>query len=113
MEENRKVYNWYNTQSPRKADETLAKMWLYGYEIVEEEEERFYWRKKKEHILFFEDKPLLSFINLDTDDNTFIFVDKYECGSFRTEFTVREIINLLGDEDFKKLERVEIGEEED
>ena len=96
----------YNLKE-ENAQEILAKMYLHGYEI---EEKKYYWRKKKDCCLEFEYSPSCSYINLYADEGILSFDDKEEDYPYLTKFTESEIIDLVGEEDFNKLEKVEITE---
>ena len=45
----------------------------------------------------------------DSDDSICFSVNKFEGGYLKTKFTEVEVINLIGKEDFERLEKVEIG----
>lgn len=90
------------------AQEIIAKMYLFqNYEI---KENKCYWRKKKEHFLGFEYISNSYYVNYNVDDNKLSFDDREECYPYITKFTESEIIELVGEEGFKKLERVEFYE---
>jgi len=77
------------------------------YEV--EKEEKFYWRKKEEYLLDFE-KGWGLYLNFDESDDSIHFtVNKFEGGYLKTKFTEVEVINLIGKDDFERLEKVEIG----
>lgn len=87
------------------AQEIIAKMHLYGYEV---ERDKYYWRKKKEYLCDFE-KHWDIYLNFDESDDSVRFsVNKFEGGYIQTKFTRVEVLNLVGEKDFDKLERVEI-----
>lgn len=83
-------------------EEIIAKMHMYDYEV---EEKKYYWRKKKEY-------------TFDLEPDIYINVTKYgrvifsgtvaEDDFYKTEFTEAEIKELVSEEDFNKLEKVEI-----
>ena len=78
-----------------------------NYEV---EEKQYYWRKKTEYCLNFEYEDSAFYINLHTYNNKVSFNDCKEIEPIRTKFTESEIMNLVSQEDFNKLEKVEIKE---
>lgn len=74
------------------------------YEV---EEKKYYWRKKKEYSFTFENQRSDNYLKLDVESRLF-FSDKVEFGFSTTKFTETEVRKLVGEEDFKKLERVKI-----
>lgn len=106
---NEQLVDWIEAVGKGEAQRVIAKMHLFqNYEV---EEKKYYWRKKKEHCLEFEYNPYSSYINLYAGEGILSFDDKEEDYPYITKFTESEIIDLLGEEDFKKLEKVEITEE--
>lgn len=103
----RKWVEDYNLKE-EDAQEIIAKMYLFqNYEV---EEKKYYWRKKKEYLCNFE-KQWDIYLNFDDSDDSVRFsVNKFEGGYIKTKFTEVEVLNLVGEEDFNKLERVEIDD---
>lgn len=103
----RKWVEDYNLKE-EDAQEIIAKMYLYQeYEV---EEKKCYWRKKKEYFLEFEHRHHCNYINLDTEENLLFFGSYKERDRFRTKFTETEIKTFVNEQDFDKLEKVEITE---
>lgn len=93
------------------AEDIITKVHFCGCEIEESLPQKYYWRKKSELFLDFEDFEDSSyeyFLNLDTETNEISFDDKGDYDSFITAFTEQEVRDLLGDDDFNKLEKVKI-----
>lgn len=88
------------------AEEIVAKMHLYGYEV--EEEKKCYWRKKKEHILEFETTVTSTYLNCSYITGNLMFSNWIQSKTYQTKFTETEVRELVGEEDFNKLEKVEI-----
>ena len=103
----RKWVEDYNLKE-EDAQEIIAKMYLFqDYQV---EEKKYYWRKKKEYLCDFE-KQWDIYLNFDDSDDSVRFsVNKFEGRYIKTKFTEVEILNLAGEEDFNKLERVEIDD---
>lgn len=88
------------------AQEMIAKMYLFNnYEV---EEKKYHWRKKKEYSFSFEHRPSRNYLNIDENGRLF-FSDKAELSLCKTKFTETKVKQLVGEEDFKKLEKVEIA----
>lgn len=87
------------------AQEVIAKMHLYGYEV--EEEKKYYWRKKKEHLLNCEGESYY-YLNVRTGNNYVFLGGKNSNMFYTTKFTEIEVRKLVSEEDFSKLEKVEI-----
>lgn len=121
--ENVEVCDWYKGDDTLdihenfyKKQQIIAKMHLYGYEV--EEEKKYYWRKKKEYCLGFETEDEV-FIRYYYKKNkmylgnrpVYLFlVPSYE--PYKTKFTEKEVRELVSEEDFNKLEKVEIADDE-
>lgn len=93
------------------AEDIITKVHFCGCTIEESLPKKYHWRKKSELFLDFEDFEDSSyeyFLNLDTETNEISFDDKEDYGNFITAFTEKEVRDLLGDEDFNKLEKVKI-----
>lgn len=111
---NKKMTDWKELLGHENAQEVIAKMHLYGYEV--EEEKKYYWRKKKEYLLGFEteDEVFLRYyykknkMYLGNRPVYLYLVPSYE--PYKTKFTETEVRELVSEEDFKKLERVEIDD---
>lgn len=89
------------------AEKKIAKMHLYGYEV--EEEKKYYWKRKNEYSLDCE-VSYMAFLNYDIIENNVHFNTNVESGRFKTKLTEKEVLTLLGKQDFDKLEKVEITE---
>ena len=118
--DNEKIYIWRRSCQGRhinklsNAQEVIAKMHLYGYEV--EEEKKYYWRKKKEYLLDFETEDEV-FLKYYYKKNKMSLGDRpvYLCLApsyepYKTKFTETEVRELVSEEDFNKLERVEIDD---
>lgn len=77
------------------------------YEV--EEEKEYYWKRKSEHSLDCE-VSYMAFLNYDISENNVHFNTNVESGCFKTKFTEKEVLTLLGKQNFDKLEKVEITE---
>ena len=88
------------------AQEVIAKMHIYGYEV---EEKEYYWRKKKEYFLEFE-TVTYAYLNHGYITGSLFFASLTQNENHKTTFTETEIKELVSEEDFNKLERVEIDE---
>ncbi len=90
------------------AQDILAKMYLFqDYEV---EEKKYHWRKKKEYMFDFERQRSSNYLNLDKNSSRVFFGDSDVFDFYRTKFTETEIKKLVSEEDFNKLERVEIDD---
>lgn len=105
----RSVNNARNDDGLANVQEIVAKMYLHGYEV--EEEKKYYWRKKKEYSFSFEHRPSRNYLNIDGNGGLF-FSDKAELSLCKTKFTETKVKQLVGEEGFKKLEKVEIADDE-
>lgn len=76
------------------------------YEV---EEKKYYWRKKKEYLCVFEEQGDL-YLNVNKETGKLFFESKTEIGIIQTTFTETEVKQLVSEEDFNKLERVEIDD---
>lgn len=90
------------------AEEIVAKMHLYGYEV---EEKKYHWRKKKEYLCVFEEQGEL-YLNVNKETGKLSFESKTEIGIIQTSFTETEVKQLVSEKDFNKLEKVEIADDE-
>ena len=81
----------------------IAEMHLHGYQI--ENEERYYWRKKREHLLEFEMEDY-SYLNCSHTGRAF-FSGMEPREGHKTKLTETEVRDMMSENDFKKLERVE------
>lgn len=91
------------------AQEIISKMYLFqDYEIEVDEKKKYYWCKKKEYLMDFERYNSDNYVNFDTDKDEIYCDNNIEFGFIRTKFTEREIRELVSEEDFNKLEKVEI-----
>lgn len=102
---NKKITHWKEEIGSGNAQEIIAKMHLFGYEV--EEEKKYYWRKKKEYLFSFEDEEESSYlrVHIATGEVSFGYIldyDGYE--SYLTETLLKRFVR---EEDFNKLERVE------
>ena len=88
------------------AQEVIAKMHLYGYEVVEK---KYYWRKKKEYLCVFEEQEEL-YLNVNKETGKLSLESKTEIGIIQTSLTETEVRRIVSKEDFNKLEKVEITE---
>lgn len=89
------------------AQEVIAKMYLNGYEV--EEEKKYYWRKKKEYLFDFEEQEY-TYLNIDKRTGEAFFGDVFPSSLFETILTETEVRQVVSEEDFNKLERVEIDD---
>lgn len=101
----RSVNNERNDDGLANAQEIVAKMYLHGYEV--EKEKKFYWRKKKEYLFNFEDDDYI-YLNIDEDTGEIYFSDKENFNNFKTLLTETELKQFVREEDFNKLEKVEV-----
>lgn len=93
-----------NNHKLTNAQEVIAKMHLFqDYEV--EEEKKYYWRKKKEYV--FDLDPSI-YINVTKYGRVFFSDETVDDVEFKTKFTETEVRELVSEEDFNKLERVEI-----
>lgn len=74
-----------------------------NYEV--EEEKKYYWRKKKEYLFEFEDDYIYLNIHIGTGEPR--FNNYFNNSMFQTLLTETEAKQVVTEEDFKKLERVE------
>lgn len=93
---------WYET-----AEKTIVRMWLHDYEI--KEDIKYYWRKKKEYMFDFEDDDYI-YLNIEKDTGDIYFLDEEDFGIYQTKFTETQVRQAVSEEDFNKLEKVEITE---
>lgn len=77
------------------------------YEV--EEEKKYYWRKKKEYLCIFEEQEEL-YLNVNKKTGKLSFESKTEIGIIQTTFAETEVRRIVSEEDFNKLERVEIDD---
>jgi len=105
-----KMFTWKmncegrNNHKLSNAQEIIAKMHLFqDYEV--EEEKKYHWRKKKEYSFNFEHSSSRNYLNIDGNGRLF-FSDKAELSPCKTKFTETEVNQLVGEEDFNKLEKV-------
>ena len=96
-----------NSHKLSNAQEVIAKMHLYGYEI--EVEKKYYWRKKKEYLCVFEEQGEL-YLNVNKETGKLSLESKTEIGIIQTSLTETEVRRMVSKEDFIKLEKVEIPE---
>jgi len=78
-----------------------------GYEA--EEEKEYHWKRKSELSLKAEE-PDMVYLNYYVDKGTVFFGSIINGKSVKTKLTEKEVLSLVGEEDFKKLEKVEIKE---
>lgn len=104
---NKKITHWKEEVGSGNAQEIIAKMHLYGYEV--EEEKKYYWRKKKEHMLEFETADF-TYLNYGYITESLFFGNSIQNENHKTKFTETEVRGLVSEEDFNKLERVEADE---
>lgn len=104
---NKKITHWKEAIGSGNAQEIIAKMHLYGYEV---EEKKYYWRKKKEHILEFETTVESIHLTYSHITGHLFFSDSLQSEGYQTKFTETEVKQLVSEEDFNKLERVEIDD---
>lgn len=89
------------------AQDILAKMYLFqDYEIEVEEEKKYYWRKKKECFLEFE-TVTFAYLNHGYITESLFFGNSVQNENYKTKFTETKLRELVSEEDFNKLERVE------
>ena len=77
-----------------------------NYEV--EEEKKYYWRKKKEYMFSFAD-GIHQFLNIDSN-GVCSFGSNAEIAGYRTNLTETQVRQAVREEDFNKLERVEIDD---
>ena len=109
--ENVEVCDWYKGddtldihENLYKKQQIIAKMHLYGYEV---EEKKYYWKRKSEHSLKVEE-PDAVYLNYYVDRGTVFFGSIINGKMVKTKLTEKEVLSLVGEEDFNKLEKVEI-----
>jgi len=106
---NEKMFTWKMNCEGRtdhelgNAQEVIAKMHLYGYEV---EEKKYYWRKKNEYMFSF-DKQDNSYLNVNKETGNVFFGTKVQTRFFQTLLTETQVRRVISEEDFNKLERVE------
>lgn len=94
----------YNLKE-ENAQEIIAKMYLFqNYKV---EEEKYYWKRKSEHSLKVEE-PDAVYLNYYVDRGTVFFGSIINGKMVKTKLTEKEVLSLVGEEDFNKLEKVEI-----
>ena len=109
--EDEAIVNWRDNCKGRfvnhlaNAEEIIAKMYLFeDYEV--EEEKKYYWRKKKEYMFSFAD-GIHQFLNIDSN-GVCSFGSNAEIAGYRTNLTETQVRQAVSEEDFNKLEKVEI-----
>ena len=104
--EDQRIMEWVDKNSPRSAQEIIAKMHLFqDYKV--EEENKCYWRKKREYLLDCEIEDY-TYLNIEKDTGVIYFSDKGNFSIHQTILTETQVKQAVGEEDFKKLEMVEI-----
>lgn len=76
------------------------------YEV---EEKKYYWRKKKEYMFEFE-LPETSYLRIFSGTKGLMFSTKAEGGKTQARLTETQVRLAVSEEDFNKLEKVEITE---
>jgi len=99
---------WSEEIGKCEAQRVIAKMHLYkDYEV--EEEKKYYWCKKKESLLEFETVDF-TYLNYNHITERLFFSGLTQNKNHKTKFTEIEVRELVSEEDFNKLEKVEITE---
>lgn len=108
--ENEDIVNWRDSCSGSyknnlgNAQEVIAKMYIYGYEV---EEKKYHWRKKKEYMFEFELLEL-SYLRIHRETKGLMFGAAAESNQYQVLLTETQVRQAVSEEDFNKLEKVEI-----
>lgn len=101
----RKWVEDYNLKE-EDAQEIIAKMYLcQEYEV--EGEKEYHWRKKENCFLELE-TGAFTYLNYGYMTGSLFFGNSISSENYKTKFTEGEVKKLVSEEDFNKLERVEI-----
>jgi len=101
---NLKVKEWVKNES-----NFLSFVMAIATNNYEVEEKKYYWKRKSEHSLKIEESGMV-YLNYYATRNAVFFGSITDGIACKTKFTETEVKQLVGEEDFNKLEKVEITE---
>lgn len=102
------MYKGKHDNETSNVEEVIAKMYIYGFDVEVEEEKKYYWRKR-DSLLEFETVSF-TYLNRGRITGSLFIGDSLQTEHCQTKFTETEVRELVSEEDFNKLERVEIDE---
>lgn len=102
------AYTGKHDNETSNVEEIIAKMYIYGFDVENEVEKKYYWRKKKDHYLSVEYDEYPSYIHLALKEKiTFFSNSKTGVQGYKAKFTEAEMRELVNEDDFSKLEKVD------